>query len=314
MQPYKHVQYLLLPVVTLQIQYVGQSWVVDFVLHPGGTLGVLRWPMLLLASHVQQAMDRLTDKMPELTKQAADHFNDQLDAWDIASAASNVLLGGVEMGANALGWIVEHAAWSTVAQVVVELLGKWTVVQGAEFVISTTADDLLPDELDEWRRYELPELMKMGAYVEGLKDLSEASAAFEATADDTSVDPGFDFDAARSVIEAQRMQMQRIINDELAGMLVPPDPASPYNTAIFAHARQLWIMNHAFLSLTGGVHNILTGIKIGGAVIAGGATLTGVGLPVGALAGTVATGAAAVDFPVAIATIPQRWVGDSSTP
>jgi len=84
----------------------GHVVTLNLVLSNAASLAQLKSAMQSLCDRTLDAMDAETLLIPELTEQAADDLNAELDAWDVAEAIGDILSSAASMGPDALGWFV----------------------------------------------------------------------------------------------------------------------------------------------------------------------------------------------------------------
>ncbi len=294
----------------------GETLVIDFVLPSELSLAWLMTAMQSLHDRTVEAMDAETLLMPEITEQAADDLNYELEdmGWDVAGAIGGILSGGASMGPDALGWIAEHAARETIDAVVTQLVAEAALetcvsVIIEQVIVTRGATYLLPEDEEPWRRYEYEELVQIpeGPYSEGAGVLQASNDEFQQTAMLIEADPTFDFAAAWRAIAAQEQVIRRIADGQMTAFLPFPDPDDGMSGVSLPIGRQAWLMNHVVLNVLGGTSNALTTIQIGAGGFAVGAAVTGIGLPVAAVAGTVAVAAGITNTVVGVAELLAQW-------
>ena len=281
----------------------------DLVLSAEDTLAPLLGAMRTLATNIEQAMLAQTSRLPDLSEQAADHFALKIDAWDILSGFANILDGATTMGTDALRQIAQHeGAQSLVAalsMIVMQGLGDMLLGDIVEHIVITeSVKDLLPSGTSGWRRLELEEFLEVEAYDKGLASLNESEQGFAFWAPHTVVDERFDFDAARRAISDQQRLAKRLQDHEMVMFYVLPEPDQTLGAVLFPGSEQVWLMDHAALSLYGGAQKTVTVVFVASASVAVASSLTGIGLPVGVAAGTVAAVAGKAKLVLAIGELP----------
>lgn len=283
----------------------------DFSLTAARTLRNLDAQMRAFYREVLLLRFYTTDELSLMTGQAANHFRPGIDGWDIASAVSSLVAGTLEtLGPDAFKGMTSIEMWSKAKPVLEKLILRFRfwlpplLFEGHDLLLANTIKTILPDNSNEWRRYNQAELLATGSATEGRATLEEAWHEYLALSESIVVTEDFRFPNARIFLSDLTLQLRRIREGEPIRTLVPPQSEPPFKFVSFPSAVQVWKLNHAVLSFVGGSKKIAITVKL----ISDGALLLGAGTTA-PVAGTLSAGARVANLVLTGAEVTFSWLG-----
>ena len=283
---------------------------VHIALASSRSLAQLVSEMRSLRGAVEDTMDYEAFVMSEISNQAVSDLSVSLDAWDALSFIGG-LLGGLPSDGGGLREAITNEATRqkmdlALREVFKRQALKTVISKAFDRYIESSAQALLPADMDNWAAFSEDELKQLDVWVEATNLLDSEENAFEANAPLIEVPEDFSFGSALRAVSSQRQQLDTIRAGEALCLVALPEPYDP-NHGCYALSvpmgRQVWLSNHAAISVTGGINKISTVVE----VVAGGITVaTGGG---GGVAGTIYAGAKVVKQISAIAETALKFTG-----
>jgi len=294
-------------VVTAEVTGLGKVWK-QVLVQPGRvsdadrilllmgaprTLAQLGTPMQTLYDQCASTLENQTYRMSDMTSQAADLFNGHEDVLEFAGkVGKGVAQGAMDMGPGAITWLVKEASRGTFAKATSALIAgpvlEAALFEVAEQGIRADVMKMIPPEFEAsgWRRISPNELKGWPETERAWGGLADARADLMRNWNTITVDDHFDFDLARSLIEGSLRNMALVsVGDPV--WLPKPLPADGANWLEFPANWQIWILATASVEELGGGATVTSNISILATDITFGATMTGVGLSIVPVVGTI---------------------------
>ncbi len=253
------------------------------------TLASLIPPMSQLKTRVLDTMDYESSVLSEVSGQAVSDLSASLDAWDVVSFIKNITNG---LNSNTIS---DKAAREGMEYALKEVFLKATfeklVDEKLVLLINQTATQLLPKNINSWRQWPISELENFDLWSDIETILTDSQNEFASNAPALITHPKFDYQNACAVIRSQKHQLTNVTDGEPIGLMSLADPSEGYYPLALPVGQQTWKMDHAVISLTGGINKVSTGIQAASGTVEVASSATGVGLGIGAVAGTICTGA-----------------------